>query len=72
MLISHGEGLVAPGPVVDDLGRTIDTEYGPIRLNEYYMAANHRSVPIEMVHHAWTSPGSVACAALSWLSRNAC
>ncbi len=53
LLISH-EGLVAPGPVLDDLGDTMEPRYWPVRLEDYYDAANHTGSPIYF-SGAWMS-----------------
>lgn len=45
LLITH-HGLVAPGPVVDAEGREMQAQYWPVRMDEYYHAANHRNAPI--------------------------
>ncbi len=51
LIITHG-GLVAPGPVVDATGHAMEPAYWPVRLEEYYHAANHLQAPIH-VSNAW-------------------
>ena len=51
LLITHG-GLVAPGPVLDAAGHAMEPAYWPVRLEEYYHAANHLQAPIH-VSDAW-------------------
>lgn len=52
LLISHGDGLVAPG--TDDVGRP----YWPIKI-ERYERENHTGSPIHILRDAWTSDPSV-------------
>ncbi len=51
LLITY-DGLVAPGPVLDAAGHAMEPAYWPVRLEEYYHAANHLQVPIH-VSNAW-------------------
>lgn len=51
LLITY-EGLVAPGPVLDVAGHAMEPAYWPVRLEEYYYAANHLQAPIH-VSNAW-------------------
>lgn len=45
LLITHN-GLVAPGPVLDPSGNPMESTYWPVRMAEYYHAANHTGSPI--------------------------
>lgn len=67
LLITH-EGLVAPGPVVTTDGRVAQDQYWPVRLDEYYHAANHTHAPIH-VSRDWLYPKEVRNAALGVLGR---
>lgn len=58
LLLTH-RGMVAPGPVVDSQGRTVAKEYWPVRMDEYYHAANHMGSPIECAPYAWDDPEAV-------------
>jgi len=58
LMITHGEGLVAPGPSVDEAGKEMDAEYWPVKV-ERYREANHLDVPIRFLHHSWFDPGLV-------------
>lgn len=63
LLITH-EGRVAPGPVISSSGRTAQRQYWPVRLDEYYHAANHMSAPIDTVD-GWNDPDAVLRAAMA-------
>ena len=58
LLLTH-RGMVAPGPVVDSSGRTVASDYWPVRMDEYYHAANHMGSPIECAPYAWDDPEAV-------------
>lgn len=51
LLITH-RGRVAPGPVLDDVGHAMKPSYWPVRVDDYYRAANHTGSPI-IISHAW-------------------
>jgi hypothetical protein len=57
LIITH-RGLVAPGPVLDPSGRAMQSAYWPVRLDEYYLSANHTGSPIETVD-GWERPERV-------------
>jgi hypothetical protein len=57
LLITY-RGLVAPGPVLDPQGKVMEPAYWPVRMEEYYHAANHMDSPI-WTSHAWEDPGEV-------------
>lgn len=61
LLITH-RGRVAPGPVINSRGRVAQTRYWPVRLDEYYHAANHTGSPIATID-GWDDPDAVAEAA---------
>lgn len=67
-LIAADGGRVAPGPVVDGRGRMAHRQYWPIRLNEYYLAANHMNAPIEVEPDGWHHPLRVARRAIELCS----
>jgi len=52
LLITHGRGLVAPGPVVDENGKHLEDQYWPVKLNRYE-EANHIGSEITVVPDAW-------------------
>lgn len=58
LLITHGEGLVAPGPSRDEDGRVMDDEYWPVKMHRY-REANHKDAPIAVLEHAWRDPEMV-------------
>ena len=58
LLLTH-EGRVAPGPVVNSKGHVAREHYWPVKLDEYYHAANHMDTPIWTYDHAWTEPDGV-------------
>lgn len=57
LMITH-RGLVAPGPVVDEHGTVLRQRYWPVRLQRYYLAANHLNSPIYTVD-GWEDPKKV-------------
>ena len=63
LMISHAEGIVAPGE--DRPGHS----WWPIRLEEYYHAANHTGSRIDVVHHAWFDVQVTVDAVLERLGR---
>ena len=65
LLITHN-GLVAPGPVLDDRGRAMESRYWPVRREEYYYKANHQNVRIHEVSQ-WDEPERVRDKALAIL-----
>lgn len=58
LLLTH-KGLVAPGPVKEVDGRISAPAYWPVRMDEYYHAANHRRVLIHEHPFAWVYPDDV-------------
>lgn len=66
LLISHLDGMVAPGPVIDDRGRVLEQQYWPINLSQY-ASENHLNSSISVVDHAWSDPARVFHAALRLL-----
>jgi len=58
LLLSHN-GKVAPGPVINSKGRQAAAQYWPIRMDEYYHAANHKGAPIYECSTAWDEPATV-------------
>jgi hypothetical protein len=59
VLISHGNGLVAPGPVADETGRVLRSQYWPINQAQYE-SENHLKSKIEVLSDSWHNPRSVA------------
>lgn len=57
-LITHGRGLVAPGPSIDETGRHMDDRFWPVKL-ERYEEANHTKSEIRVLHDAWYNPDFV-------------
>lgn len=64
LLLITFRGRVAPGPVVDSRGRRVRNDYWPVKLDEYYRAANHTGAPI-LTLDAWDRPDDVVNAVLS-------
>lgn len=56
LIITHADGLVAPGPVRNQFGKVMEPAYWPIRM-ELHEEANHTGSPIEVLKHAWYDPG---------------
>lgn len=52
LMITHGEGIVAPGPVLDPDGKTMEPHYWPVHIDRY-KEANHTDSMIELLYHAW-------------------
>ena len=61
LMITHANGLVAPG--VTDTGQP----WWPVLIARY-RAENHLNAPIRMVQHAWSDPGKVAAACQEFLA----
>lgn len=59
VLIASSGGLVAPGPVIELNGKRSAKRYWPVRLEEYYLAANHLKAPIRLLPHGWERPEDV-------------
>ena len=55
LLLITANGLVAPGPVLDDHGRAMEPRYWPVRREEYYHKANHQNVRIHEASQ-WNDP----------------
>ena len=66
LMITHGEGIVAPGPSVDETGRVMDLAYWPVKV-ERYREANYLGSPIRLLYHAWEDPGLVIDTASRYL-----
>lgn len=65
LLITY-RGLVAPGPVIDSGGHVVRSEYWPVKLQDYYLEANHLNAPIETID-GWEYPERVRSRALEIL-----
>lgn len=52
LMITHGKGLVAPGPSKDESGRIMDETYWPVKTKRYE-DANHRRSEIAYLYEAW-------------------
>lgn len=59
MVLFTYRGMVAPGPVVNSAGRFVQQDYWPVRMKEYYHAANHTGAPIHEID-GWEWPDRVA------------
>ena len=70
LIITHADGLVAPGPVVSETGRVMEPRYWPIRMERHH-EANHTGSPIDVVKHAWDDPARVLEEALQRLEGQA-
>ena len=57
-VITHGDLLVAPGPVIDETGRQMEDHYWPVKL-ERYVEGNHTDAPLFFLDHAWYDPANV-------------
>lgn len=68
LMVAANGGLVAPGPTKDETGKVQHPKYWTIRLEEYYQAANHQQVPIEVVPDGWHDVHAVVNAAIEMLS----
>lgn len=68
LMITHGEGLVAPGPVIDSTGKVAHEKYWPVKIERYYRA-NHCDAPITIHHHGWSgdNPARDIAHRASWL-----
>ena len=58
LMISWGDGLTAPGPVVDATGKAMARQYGPIKLHRYE-EANHTGSPVDVMPDTWHDPEAV-------------
>jgi hypothetical protein len=52
LMITHANGLVAPGEFIDERGKATKPEYWPVHLHRY-IEGNHTGSPFHMLHHAW-------------------
>lgn len=52
LIITHGEGLIAPGPVRDQHGKIMEPAYWPVKMHRFD-EANHTGSPVELLHYAW-------------------
>ena len=51
--------VLYPGPVIDSRGNEAQSEYWPVRMDEYYHAANHQEAEIKTID-GWNHPEGVA------------
>ena len=58
LLLTHGDGLVAPGPIVDETGRHFEDQYFRVK-TERYEEANHTGSEITILRDAWYDPNMV-------------
>lgn len=63
LLITY-RGRVAPGPVINSSGRVAHRGYWPVKLDEFYQAANHTGAPIYVID-AWENPQAAVDAVLA-------
>lgn len=68
LLLFTYRGMVAPGPVINSSGRFVQAHYWPVRMKEYYHAANHMHSPI-IEGDYWEHPGLLAGTAAKLLER---
>lgn len=68
LMLTHGPGLVAPGPVVDETGKHLEDRYWPVKI-ERYDEANHLGSPVELLHNTWYDPDRVLRAITERLER---
>jgi len=61
LMITHANGIVAPGPVTDEHGTVMEPEYWPVKI-ERYREANHTHSPIRLLHDSWYSTEPVLSA----------
>lgn len=66
LLISHANGVVAPGLVVDETGYG-NNHYGPIALSDY-QSENHLASPVILHRSSWDDPNGIARKAALFLS----
>jgi len=59
LLISHSDGIVAPGPVTDQNGNLIKPHYWKINLGQF-QSENHLKSAIEVAPNSWDDPPSIA------------
>ncbi len=52
LMITHGEGIVAPGPSSDENGKVMDKEYWPVHIDRY-KEANWLNSSIALLYDAW-------------------
>lgn len=64
LLVGANGGRVAPGQPTDGDGKPQAPEYWPIRIEEYYRAANHTGAMIEVAGHGWSQPAAVVARCL--------
>lgn len=55
LMITHGKGIVAPGPVRDAAGTILEPAYWPVKIDRYN-EANHTGSRIELLHDSWLNP----------------
>ena len=58
LMITHGRGLVAPGPVIDEQGQHMEDRYWPVKM-ERYKEGNHTGSWIRLLEGAWYDPALV-------------
>lgn len=55
IMITHADGLVAPGPNTDEHGNITEPEFWKVRMYRY-TEGNHTGSPLDILHHAWFDP----------------
>lgn len=58
LLLTHANGRVAPGPVIDETGRHMEDRYWPVKMGRLH-EANHTGSSITVLAHAWHNPDLV-------------
>jgi hypothetical protein len=59
LLISHSDGIIAPGPLTDQNGNLIMPQFRKINLGNF-QSENHLKSPIEILLNSWEDPPSIA------------
>lgn len=62
VVITHTDGIVAPGPQLDERGKAMQAAYGPVNWARYQQA-NHMKSRITAVEDGWENPNLVLQAA---------
>lgn len=58
LMLTYADGLVAPGPIVDETGKHFEDQYFKVK-TERYEEANHRSSEVTILRDAWYDPATV-------------
>jgi len=58
LMITYGDNLVAPGPIVDETGRQFEDQYFAVKYDRYE-EANHTGSEIQMLRFSWYDPHKV-------------